>query len=99
MNREEITIDHLISDIQQLALEVNNIAVTLSALIELLNVDKAKLRDKAKEVFNSAIASNQEAEELKEADQEEETREDLDIKIEMGGDSEHPAGAIFFGED
>tara|TARA_B100000927_G_C16197127_1_gene361967 strand:+ start:83 stop:382 length:300 start_codon:yes stop_codon:yes gene_type:complete len=99
MNREEITTDHLISDIQQLALEVNNIAVTLSALIEILNVDKAKLRDKAKEVFNSAIASNQEAEELKEEDKEEDAREDLDIRIEMGGESDHPKGAIFFGED
>ena len=99
MNREEITTDHLISDIQQLALEVNNIAVTLSALIELLNVDKAKLRDKAKEVFDSAIGSNKEADELKDEGQEEETREDLDIKIEMGGDSEHPEGAVFFGEN
>lgn len=92
----ELTIDMLASDIRQLAYEVNNIAITTSALVELLSVDKDKLKNTAQQIFESAVANA--AEQQSEA--EEETRESDPLSAEnvnASGPSTHPENAAIFG--
>ena len=91
MNKEKLTIDHLASDIRQLAYEMNNVAITVSALIEVLDLNKEQLKEKAKEIYESALSESSEEEE---APQEEEEK-----VLDLGGPgpSEHPKGAMIFG--
>lgn len=95
MSEEKLTTDMLAADIRQLAFEVNNIAITMTALIELLGVDKEELKKVAHAVFLEATqqANNQEEERVKE----EEEKPVLDLG--GSGPSSHPRGAAFFGGD
>ena len=94
MNKEKLTIDHLASDIRQLAYEMNNVAITVSALIEVLDLNKEQLKEKAKEIYESALSESSESSEEEEAPQEEEEK-----VLDLGGPgpSEHPKGAMIFG--
>lgn len=86
--QEELTVQHLASDIRQLAFELNNMALTVSALIEILNVNKEELSQQAKKIFNSAL-ENQQKQEQKEDDS-------APPSIMEGGESEHPKDAAIF---
>jgi len=91
----ELTIDMLASDIRQLAYEVNNIAITTSALVELLSVDKDKLKNTAQQIFESAVANAAEQQ-----SQSEETPESDPLSAEnvnASGPSTHPENAAIFG--
>ena len=93
----ELTIDMLASDIRQLAYEVNNIAITTSALVELLSVDKDKLKNTAQQIFESAVANAAE----QQATAEEETPEGDPLSAEnvnASGPSSHPDNAVIFGD-
>jgi len=83
---QELTINHLASDIRQLAFEMNNMALTVSALIEMLGIDKQKLAEEAKKIFNAAL------EEKAEKAQDDSTPE----SIMQGGEAKHPEGAAIF---
>jgi hypothetical protein len=89
---EALTIDHLAHDIRQLALEVNNVAITVSALIEVLSVDKGELRKMAQGILTAAVA---EAERQKGESSESDplSREN----INASGTPEHPTNAAIFG--
>lgn len=97
MENNELTVDMLAADIRQLALEVNNLALTTSALVEILSIDKAKLKDAAQQIYAAAIAHAQE----EEKEEEEKASEDplSSTNIESGGPSSHPENAVIFGGD
>ena len=88
----ELTIDMLASDIRQLAYEVNNIAITTSALVELLSVDKDKLKNTAQRIFEAAVANAAEQ-------QEEKPVEDplSPENVNASGPASHPENAAIFG--
>jgi hypothetical protein len=87
-----ITMAHVTSDIRQLAFEVNNIAITVSALVEVLGVDKDKLKKTAQAVFEAALAeSNKNDESNKDALSPE--------NISASGPATHPENAVIFGDD
>jgi hypothetical protein len=89
----ELTIDMLASDIRQLAYEVNNIAITTSALVELLSVDKDKLKNTAQKIFEAAVANA--------AEQQGEEASDNPLSAEnmtAGGPTSHPENAAIFGD-
>ena len=94
MADQQLTPEMLASDIRQLALEVNNLALTTSALVEILSIDKAKLKDAAQKIYEAAVQQAQE-------DQEQTEEQDDDplsaSNIETGGQSEHPENAVIFG--
>ena len=79
----------LASDIRQLAFEVNNIAITTSALVELLSVDKDKLKAAAEHIFAEAVANATE----------QTSDEELSMEqIQASGPASHPANAAIFGD-
>ena len=82
----------LAADIRQLAFEVNNIAITMTALIELLGTDKEELKKIAHAVY---LEATQQAD-----NQEEEVQEEKPV-LDLGGSnpSSHPEGAAIFGGD
>lgn len=94
---KELTIEMLASDIRQLAYEVNNIAITTSALVELLSIDKEKLKSTAQSIFEAAVAN---AAEQQNADGEESQESDpLSAEnINASGPSTHPSNAVIFGD-
>ena len=88
----ELTIDMLASDIRQLAYEVNNIAITTSALVELLSVDKDKLKNTAQQIFEAAVANAAEQQEEKPAG------DPLSPEnVNASGPASHPENAAIFG--
>ena len=93
MSEEKLTTEMLASDIRQLAFEVNNIAITMTALIELLGTDKEELKKIAHEVY---LEATQQAD-----NQEEEVQEGEKPVLDLGGSSpsSHPEGAAIFGGD
>lgn len=92
----ELTIDMLASDIRQLAYEVNNIAITTSALVELLSVDKDKLKNTAQQIFESAVAN---AAEQQKASEDEPQEDPLSAEnVNASGPSSHPENAVIFGD-
>jgi hypothetical protein len=97
---QELTNDMLASDIRQLAYEVNNIAITTSALVELLSIDKDKLKKVAQEIFEAAVAhAQQEQEDAQEDAQEDEESNPLSNEnIQASGPSAHPDNAVIFGD-
>ena len=91
-----LTIDMLASDIRQLAYEVNNIAITTSALVELLSVDKDKLKNTAQQIFESAVANAAEQQKTEEA---EDQKDPLSAEnVNASGPSSHPDNAVIFGD-
>jgi cation transport regulator ChaB len=99
--KPELTIDMLASDIRQLAYEVNNIAITTSALVELLSVDKDKLKNTAQMIFEAAVANA--AEQQKEDDASEDDTADQESSltqesINASGPASHPDNAVIFGD-
>lgn len=98
--KTELTIEMLASDIRQLAYEVNNIAITTSALVELLSVDKEKLKNTAQMIFEAAVANSAQQQEdaQKEQEEQEESASPLSPEnINASGPSSHPEGAVIFG--
>lgn len=94
MAENKLTVEMLAADIRQLALEVNNLALTTSALVEILSIDKAKLKDAAQQIYTAAIQQAQEEQEA-----EKEAEDPLSTaNVEAGGPSEHPANAVIFGD-
>ena len=98
--KTELTIEMLASDIRQLAYEVNNIAITTSALVELLSVDKEKLKNTAQMIFEAAVANS--AQQQEDAQEEQEEQEEpanplSSENINASGPSSHPEGAVIFG--
>lgn len=94
-----ITNDQLASDIRQLALELNNIAITVSALIEVIGVDRAKLQAAGQEIFAAAVA---EAEAKEEPAPEPEPapvspEQHIAQNFNAPGQPQHPKGAVIFG--
>lgn len=92
---ENLTIDMIASDIRQLAYEVNNIAITTSALVELLSVDKEKLKNVAQKIFESAVAN---AAEQQKSDEDSVSNPLSSENIEASGVSSHPDNAVIFGD-
>ena len=93
MADQQLTPEMLASDIRQLALEVNNLALTTSALVEILSIDKAKLKDAAQRIYEAAVQQAQE--------EQEEQQDDNPLSpsnIEAGGQAEHPENAVIFGD-
>lgn len=100
--KPELTIDMLASDIRQLAYEVNNIAITTSALVELLSIDKEKLKSTAQMIFEAAVAN---AAEQQKGSTEAEVTDDVSSKdplsqenINASGPASHPENAVIFGD-
>ena len=97
----ELTIDHLASDIRQLALEINNIAITVSALIEVIGVDRTKLQAAGQEIFAAAVAEAKEEDsgtaEPEPAPEPISAEQHITENFNAKGDARHPAGAVFFG--
>ncbi|MEC8306774.1 MAG: hypothetical protein VXZ72_02825 [Chlamydiota bacterium] len=92
-----LTIDMLASDIRQLAYEVNNIAITTSALVELLSVDKDKLKNTAQQIFESAVANA--AEQQSEAEEKAPENDPLSAEnVNASGPTSHPENAAIFGD-
>lgn len=91
MSEEKLTTEMLAADIRQLAFEVNNIAITMTALIELLGTDKEELKKIAHAVYLEAT---------QQADNQEEVQEEKPV-LDLGGSSpsSHPEGAAIFGGD
>lgn len=86
---EGLTIAHLAADIRQLAFEVNNLAITVGAMIEVLDVDKDALRTTARNLYEAAIAK-QEGENTANTDK-------LSAEnIEASGEATHPPNAVIF---
>lgn len=100
--KTELTIEMLASDIRQLAYEVNNIAITTSALVELLSVDKEKLKNTAQMIFEAAVANSaqqqEDAQEEEQGEQEEPASPLSPENINASGPSSHPEGAVIFGD-
>lgn len=92
----ELTIEMLASDIRQLAYEVNNLAITTSALVELLSVDKEKLKNTAQMIFEAAVANSKTAEEENAENTEEDSLSQENINA--SGPSSHPDNAVIFGD-
>ena len=97
MADQQLTPEMLASDIRQLALEVNNLALTTSALVEILSIDKAKLKDAAQRIYEAAVQQAQEEQEQEQEDQQDDNPLSAS-NIEAGGPSEHPANAVIFGD-
>lgn len=95
--KTELTIEMLASDIRQLAYEVNNIAITTSALVELLSVDKEKLKNTAQMIFEAAVANSAQQQEDAQEEQEEPANPLSSENINASGPSSHPEGAVIFG--
>lgn len=95
MADQQLTPEMLASDIRQLALEVNNLALTTSALVEILSIDKAKLKDAAQRIYEAAV---QQAQEEQEQEDEQDDNPLSPSNIEAGGQSEHPENAVIFGD-
>lgn len=92
--QNELTIEQLAADIRTLAVEVNNVALTVTALIRILGVDHAALQREAQNVMLEVLRrAEEEAKEEEAPPQTEITRE----SVEAGGDAAHPANAVFFG--
>jgi len=96
-----LTNDQLASDIRQLALELNNIAITVSALIEVIGVDRAKLQAAGQEIFAAAVAEAEAKEEpAPEPEPEPEpvsAEQHIAQNFNAPGQAQHPKGAVFFG--
>ena len=93
--KEQLTIDHLASDIRQLAYEMNNVAITVSALIDVLDLDKEELKKKAQAIYESALEQKKAEEQEEEPQLDEEEKKVLDLG--GAGPTEHPKDAIIFG--
>ena len=97
--KPELTIDMLASDIRQLAYEVNNIAITTSALVELLSVDKDKLKSTAQMIFEAAVANAAEQQKGNEEAEEAPAEDPLSQEnINASGPASHPENAVIFGD-
>lgn len=96
----ELTTEMLASDIRQLAYEVNNLAITTSALVELLSIDKEKLKSTAQMIFEAAIANSQNAEESDEESEDSDAEADplSQENINASGPASHPNNAVIFGD-
>ena len=94
----ELTIEMLASDIRQLAYEVNNLAITTSALVELLSVDKEKLKNTAQAIFEAALANSKAAEDTKDEDAESDADPLSQENINASGPASHPENAAIFGD-
>ena len=95
MADQQLTPEMLASDIRQLALEVNNLALTTSALVEILSIDKAKLKDAAQRIYEAAV---QQAQEEQEQEEQQDDNPLSPSNIEASGQSEHPENAVIFGD-
>lgn len=87
--------DKLPAVVEQFALELNNIALTLRALIEILDVDQEALTKRATEIFREAIQEARDAQEEQEP-QQEITRDQVEAS---GQPAAHPQHAVIFGGD
>ena len=88
--------DKLPAVVEQFAMELNNIALTLRALIEIMDVDQEALTKRATEIFREAIQQAQEEAAKEDEPQPEITRE----QVEAGGaPAAHPQHAVIFGGD
>lgn len=98
MSDTTLTIEMLADDIRALAVEVNNVALTLSALIQLQNVDRAALQLAAQRIMAQVI--EQAAKESADSsDAAEEPSEPLtQERVAVGGEAAHPSNAVFFGD-
>lgn len=90
----ELTVAHLASDIRQLAFEVNNLAITVGAVIDVLDLDKDELRTSARALYEAAVAK-QEAAKSPESDESEKLSTE---NIEASGQAAHPPNAVIFGD-
>jgi len=92
----EITNAQLASDIRQLALELNNIAITLSALLEVTGVDRAKLQATGQRIFEQAVAESDAVTAAQ--DRAAQTPEQHIVEnFNAPGQAQHPKGATIFG--
>lgn len=89
--------DKLPAVVEQFALELNNIALTLRALIEILGVDQQALTTRATEIFREAIQEAQTAKQEDEASGPSELT--LDQVEASGAPAAHPQHAVIFGGD
>lgn len=89
--------DKLPAVVEQFALELNNIALTLRALIEILGVDQQALTTRATEIFREAIQAAQTAKQEDEASSPSELT--LDQVEASGAPAAHPQHAVIFGGD
>ncbi|MGA1354108.1 MAG: hypothetical protein ACO32I_04940 [Candidatus Limnocylindrus sp.] len=94
-----ITIEQITSDVRQLALELNNLAITLSALIEVTGVDRARLQAAGKAIFDAAVAEVEaEAARAQQAQTPPPSAEQhISENLNVAGQPSHPANAVFFG--
>lgn len=92
----EITNDQLASDIRQLALELNNIAITLSALIEVTGVDRSKLQAAGQRIFEQAVAEA-DAGVAEQARATQTPEQHIVQNFNAAGQPQHPKGAVIFG--
>lgn len=95
--KTELTIEMLASDIRQLAYEVNNLAITTSALVELLSVDKEKLKNTAQMIFEAAVANSAQQQEDAQEEQGKPANPLSPENINASGPTSHPEGAAIFG--
>jgi transcriptional regulator with AAA-type ATPase domain len=86
--------DKLPAVVEQFAMELNNIARTLRALIEIMDVDQEALTERATEIFREAIQQAQEDAKEEDAPQPEITREQVEAS---GAPAAHPQHAVIFG--
>lgn len=93
--KDNITINELAADVGHLALELNNIAITLAALIEVLKVDRAELLNVSRAIFEQATREvNEQQEEQEPAPTPE---QHIAASFNAQGTPKHPDGAVIFG--
>jgi hypothetical protein len=93
----DLTNEQIISDIRTLAVELNNVALTLSAMIDVLGVDRSALQLTAQRIMSQmleAAAQEDAAESPSEGTSESQLTE---AAVAVGGDASHPTNAVFFG--
>jgi hypothetical protein len=88
--KDELTIEHLASDIRDLAREMNSVAISLSALIRVLKVDKDVLKKEATKVLEEA---------LEKSERPPESNDDNELPTKGVLKKTHPKGAFIFGGD
>jgi len=100
MNDTNITIEMLAEDIRALAIEVNNVALTLSALIQMQNVDRAALQLAAQRIMAQVIeqaAKEDAAASGADTEPEPDAAPLTQERVALSGEGAHPSNAVFFG--
>lgn len=97
----DLTNEQIISDIRTLAVELNNVALTLSAMIDVLGVDRNALQLAAQRIMSQMLeaAAQEDAADSssKETDDVPAESQLTEAAVAIGGDASHPTNAVFFG--